>query len=62
MIENELHEYLVKRYGEWESIRILNDNGKTISLKIDFGDDEVMTVVINRRKGDNGHYRVAVEG
>lgn len=61
MIEKELHNYLMKRYGRWESIEVKSDNGKSITLKIDFGDDEIMTVGVNRRNGDKGNYRVFVE-
>lgn len=61
-MENELIKYLAKRYGTWESVNVIRDDGKTISLKIDFGDDEIMTVAIDRRNGYNGNYRVVTEG
>lgn len=61
MIEKGLHDYLVKRYGSWESADVVKDDGKSITLKIDFGDEEVLTVVINRRDGYNGNYRVVME-
>ena len=61
MIEKGLHDYLVKLYGTWESIKVISDNQKTIALKVDCGDDEIITVTINRRKGNNGNYRVVTE-
>ena len=60
-MEKGLVDFLTKHYGTGEMV-VLNDNGKTVTLKIDFGDDEAMTVVVNRRNGVNGNYRVVLEG
>lgn len=61
-MEKALHDYLMKRYGGWESTEVIKDNGKSVLIKIDFGDDEIITVGINRRNGNNGNYRVYTEG
>ena len=61
-MESGLKDFLTKHYGSWETVEIVKDNGKTVWAKIDFGDDEVMSVVINRRNGDNGNYRIVSEG
>lgn len=61
-MESGLKKFLEKHYGDWESVKINKDNGKTIWLTIDFGDDEIMNVTINRLNGENGNYRIVVEG
>ena len=57
-MESGLVQFLKKRFGDWESVDVIRDNGKTIWLKVDFGDDEISNVCINRRNGDNGNYRI----
>ncbi len=61
-MEKALHDYLMKRYGGWEAAEVTKDNGKTVWITVDFGDDEIVKVEINRRNGNNGNYRVVCEG
>ena len=63
-MEKALRDYLAKRYGgcDWVSAEVTEDNGKTVWVVLDFGDDEIIHVVINRRNGYNGNYRVVSEG
>lgn len=60
-MENGLKNFLTKHYGSWENAVVKDDNGKTVLVKIDFGDDEILNVVINRRNGGNGNYRIVSE-
>ena len=60
-IEKGLSDFLKKRYGSFQAAAVTADNGKTVWVTVDFGDDEIIKVVINRRKGDNGNYRVVSE-
>lgn len=55
---NGVKKYLDKKIGTGYEVTQYTDKGKTIFITIDFGDDEVFDLVINRRIGDNGNYRI----
>ena len=54
--------YLEKKFGEGFEYTRYDDNGKYIDVEMDYGDDEVLTVLLSRRAGDNGSYRVVTQG
>ena len=60
----DLKKYLVGKYPEALEFEIRGSNGKTIDLfvKYDLEDElEWVNVVINKREGDNGNYRIVSE-
>ena len=60
-MEKALVDFLKKHYGNFESATVTKDTGKTVWVTVDFGDDEIIKVTINRRKGENGNYRIVTE-
>lgn len=42
----------------YETIQLINETPKDITLFLNYGDDESGQVTIRRRKGDNGNYRL----
>lgn len=54
----QLNKYLhQKGYGGAKSVQELYNDGKTIKLVLDFG-EEVVGLRILTRKGDNGNFRI----
>ena len=61
-LEKGLVKFIEKKYGMLpENVEVVEENEKEIFLTLDFGDDEIIKVWINRRKGENGNYRVVRE-
>lgn len=63
LTEQALIDYLnQKNMGGWEKAWVTTDDGKCIRLLISYGDeedeDELTGVLIKRRKGDNGNFRI----
>lgn len=55
----QLNKYLhQKGYGGAKSVRELYNDGKTIKLVLDVGEEEVGLRILTR-KGDNGSFRIA---
>ena len=54
--------YLEKKIGEGFDYTSYKDDGKYIYAELDYGDDEIITVVVSRRVGDKGNYRIVSEG
>jgi hypothetical protein len=61
-MEKELEKFIHEKHGVPGSMEVISDNGKTVMVKADYGDDEIITMTINRRKGNKGNYRIVVEG
>jgi len=58
-MESEFFKFITKHYEvKPRTIKITGDNGETIWAKLDFGDDEVICVAVDRKK--NG-YRIISE-
>lgn len=54
-----IYKFLEKHnLGDFESAVIINSNDKDVQVQLDFGDGEIGTVVIRRRNGYNGNYRL----
>lgn len=55
----ELMKYLEKKFGGPFIVKsVENLSEKDVQVVLDFGDEEVMEVLIRKRKGDNGNFRV----
>lgn len=44
--------------GNFESALVINCDDKDVQIQLDFGDGEIGTVVVRRRNGDRGNYRL----
>lgn len=42
----------------YEAVEVLMDTPKDVKLRLDYGDDEIVTITIRRRNGYNGNYRI----
>ena len=55
-----LVDFVTRKVGEMDSIEVVKDDGKTIWLEVTCEEDGIDrgSVVVNRRKGSNGSFRI----
>lgn len=57
-----LEKFIIGKYGNEFEIKEYKKEGKDHFLTLDFGDDEIINLIIRERKGENGNYRITMEG
>ena len=55
-MEKELVNFLNEKYPNCE-YELLNNDGRTFVVKVTATVDEILRIVINKRRGNNGNYR-----
>lgn len=57
-----LEMYLVKKFGsDWTVYKYEQINAKDHKIELDFGDGEILGVMVRERNGENGNYRISLE-